>query len=82
MNDGFMTEYQRLGYRNREHYLRSLAADYGLPGHVVMAAAELLGPNEDFDGLVTTLGDLSSSGEYDDEDEPDEYAVICKLMDE
>jgi len=41
-----------------------LAEDYGLEQIVVFQLAALLGPNEDFDGLVTTLedmeGDMSS----------------------
>ena len=47
--------YQENGYESRQDYLDLLAEDYG---DSVYAAAELPGPNEDFDGLVTTLEDL------------------------
>lgn len=46
------------GYDNRQHYLESLAEDYGTDITHVQAIAELLGPNEDFDGLVSALEDL------------------------
>lgn len=75
-------EYQAAGYPNRRAYLHSLSEDFALPMSVVVMMAELLGPNEDFDGLISELDDLSSSGDYDDEDEPDEYVVIRKWMDE
>jgi len=47
------------GYTDRAEYLDSLAEEYGMDINVVLNLAELLGPNEDFDGLVTTLQDLS-----------------------
>ncbi len=49
--------YQMNGYRNREDYLRYLAEDScrGLK-HVEMLA-DLLGEDEDFDGLVSALED-------------------------
>ncbi len=52
------TIYQRKGYSNRRDYLESLADDYGLDPDSVFMAADLLGPNEDFDGLISTLDDL------------------------
>jgi hypothetical protein len=45
------------GYENREDYLRSLAEDFGIDESIVFAVADLLGPNEDFDGLITMLED-------------------------
>ena len=57
--------YERLGYPNRKAYLKGLAQDYGLPLSVVLTLADLLGPNEDFDGLITELGDIESMGDYD-----------------
>ncbi len=41
-----------------EEYLQNLADEYGLPYRTVVDVAEMLGPEEDFDGLVTTLSDL------------------------
>lgn len=52
-----MNEYIEFGYNDREHYLSSLAEDYGVPEHLVFALADLLGPSEDFDGLITSLED-------------------------
>lgn len=49
------TDYKSHGYENREEYLRCMAEDYGLSLQVVHSLAELLGPNEDFDGLVVAL---------------------------
>jgi hypothetical protein len=43
------------GYANRMDYLVSLAEDFGLPIWKVKVVAELLGPTEDFDGLVSML---------------------------
>ena len=52
---GNQADYIALGYPSRDAYLRSLAADYGVPSDVVFAMADMLGPNEDFDGLVSEL---------------------------
>jgi hypothetical protein len=55
-----MTEqdiYQRNGYANRREYLESLAANFGVDMSVVLTLASALGPNEDFDGLVSELED-------------------------
>ncbi len=52
-----LADYQSEGYDNRTDYLEQLAADRGWPVSAVFAAADLLGPTEDFDGLVTTLED-------------------------
>jgi len=45
------------GYTDRAEYLDSLVEEYGVDIDVVFNLAEILGPNEDFDGLVTTLQD-------------------------
>ena len=47
------------GYTDRAEYLDSLAEEYGMDINVVLNLAEILGPDEDFDGLVTTLQDYS-----------------------
>ena len=50
--------YKANGYEDREDYLSCLAEDYGLSlEEVVRPLAELLGPGEDFDGLITSLED-------------------------
>jgi hypothetical protein len=51
--------YQLCGHVNRQAYLASLADDYGIDQAVVTIIADTLGPNEDFDGLIITLEDLS-----------------------
>ena len=51
--------YVENGYKSRAHYLQCLAEDHGVPLDMVQAAADLLGPNEDFDGLVTTIEDYA-----------------------
>ena len=52
-----MNDYQAHGYANRRDYLESLAQEY--PRDTVFALASMLGPNEDFDGLVTALEDYA-----------------------
>ena len=53
MNDPYLDN----GYDSRSDYLLSLADEYGVPTSVVFALADVLGPNEDFDGLVIALED-------------------------
>ena len=50
--------YKENGYENRQDYLKNLAEDHGADIHTVSALADLLGPDEDFDGLVTSLEDM------------------------
>ena len=54
-----MTVYQENGYANRREYLKSLAEDYDMPFSVVATFASTLGPNEDFDGLVSVVEDYA-----------------------
>jgi hypothetical protein len=54
-----MTLYQREGYDNRTAYLQALAEDIGVDIKTVLTLADLLGPSEDFDGLVTSLEDYA-----------------------
>ena len=49
--------YHSHGYNSRMEYLECLADDYNVPFDTVLALAEMLGPNEDFDGLVVSLED-------------------------
>lgn len=52
-----MNIYEKNGYDDRKHYLNCLADDVGVERDIVYQLADLLGPNEDFDGLVTDLED-------------------------
>lgn len=47
--------YRANGFANRREYLESLCDEY--PRETVMMLADVLGPSEDFDGLVTHLED-------------------------
>lgn len=53
-----MTPYQEAGYASRTEYLKALAEEHDVPVGLVFDAAFLLGPDEDFDGLVTLLEEL------------------------
>jgi hypothetical protein len=55
-----MTIYQENGFQTRREYLDSLADDLGLDPRTVYLMAEMLGPSEDFDGLVTSLKDYAA----------------------
>ena len=48
------------GYEDRADYLKCLSEDYGAPLSTVNMLADMLGPNEDFDGLVIALEDHQS----------------------
>ena len=50
-----MNDYKSAGYQNRREYLESLCEEY--PREAVYALAGILGPSEDFDGLITSLED-------------------------
>lgn len=52
------------GFANRRAYLESLADEYG---PIVFTFAEMLGPSEDFDGLITELEDNAMFEENEDE---------------
>jgi hypothetical protein len=51
--------YHKHGFPNRSAYLKSLAADFGVPPQRVFTLADMLGPDEDFDGLLVSLDDYS-----------------------
>lgn len=51
--------YVEKGYTDRNDYLSSLAEDYGMDVCDVKALADLLGPEEDFDGLISNLQDFN-----------------------
>ncbi len=54
-----MTEYQEQGFETRREYLLSLCDDFGLEPDTVFMLASMLGPSEDFDGLICALEDAS-----------------------
>lgn len=54
-----MNTYIENGYANRRDYLNHLAAEFGIDKPTVYMMASMLGPDEDFDGLVTSLEDYS-----------------------
>ena len=47
--------YQERGYKDREDYLVSLAEEYGIGTEIIKSVADVLGEDEDFDGLIATL---------------------------
>jgi len=61
-----MCVYQERGYENRRDYLENLASEYGVRKDVVFTLAQLLGKEEDWDGLVTSLQDIEGNEEYAD----------------
>ena len=52
--------YQENGYADRGDYLTCLSEDYGVSIEDVYSLAEMLGENEDFDGLVSASEDIES----------------------
>jgi len=54
-----MDIYKNNGYENRKDYLNQLAEEYEIDLNTVYAVASILGPNEDFDGLITSIQDYS-----------------------
>jgi hypothetical protein len=49
--------YTNNGYTDRADYLETLCEEY--PREIVHTLADLLGPDEDFDGLVSSLEDFA-----------------------
>ena len=47
--------YQENGYKNRTEYLWSLTEDHQVSKETVHLYSDLMGPSEDFDGLVSAL---------------------------
>ena len=50
--------YKQKGYKNRNEYLDSLAEEYTVSKMIVYSLADMLGPSEDFDGLINALEDM------------------------
>ena len=51
--------YLEYGAESRAEYLAMLSEEYDVPLSTVRAMADVLGPSEDFDGLVTSLEDVA-----------------------
>ena len=62
-----MSVYTDNGYVDRNDYLECLAEDNGVPFYVVKSLAALLGPSEDFDGLVCAVEDAAFENDYCDD---------------
>jgi len=54
-----MDIYRKNGFNDRDEYLRYLAGTHDVELDIVLQLSELLGPGEDFDGLVSTLDDMA-----------------------
>lgn len=54
-----MNPYTSRGYAHRLDYLESLADELEIDRSTVFVMADLLGPSEDFDGLVSSLRDYA-----------------------
>ena len=52
-----MSVYTDNGYKSRKDYLQNVAEEFELPYALVSAIAAMLGPSEDFDGLISMLED-------------------------
>ena len=57
-----LARYQEDGYDTRLEYLHGLADEHGLNVETVLTLADLLGPEEDFDGLVCSCEDAEILG--------------------
>jgi hypothetical protein len=57
--------YTTRGYKDRDSYLANLAEDFGIELLAVRVIADMLGPSEDFDGLLSELEDFSYMGLFD-----------------
>lgn len=57
-NNGKPDVYRQKGYKDRYDYIESLADEYGVSKMVVYSLADMLGPSEDFDGLINALEDM------------------------
>ena len=53
-----MNIYEEKGFLDRQDYLEDLADQFGVDIKTVESLSDLLGPNEDFDGLINSLEDL------------------------
>lgn len=56
-----MSRYKTKNYSNRREYLDWLAERYGVDRADVVLLSSILGTDQDFDGLPSTLADLSAA---------------------
>lgn len=66
--------YQQKGFKSRSEYLEDLADQYGVDYDTVAALAHVMGPNEDFDGLVDALNNFPMEADMN-------MKLICALAD-
>ena len=59
-----MSIYKQHGFDTRKAYLIDLGDSYGIDSTIVFALADMLGTNEDFDGLVNALEDYQFSSDF------------------
>ena len=57
-----LDRYRDEGADSRYEYLTDLADNEGVPLDVVLTLIDVLGPEEDFDGLVSMIEDYSAIG--------------------
>ena len=50
--------YKKAGYEPREDYLNDLAVRYNINPMIISGLAEILGDEEDFDGLISAIEDM------------------------
>ena len=50
--------YKKAGYETREDHLNDLAVRYNINPMIISALAEILGDEEDFDGLISAIEDM------------------------
>jgi hypothetical protein len=62
------SRYINNGYKDRDDYLATLADGMGIGTMAVNMIADMLGPAEDFDGLVSELEDFAGMGLCDGDD--------------
>lgn len=53
-----MSVYEKHGYADRFEYLDHLVDMYGVSEEIVYGLADMLGPSEDFDGLINALEEI------------------------
>ena len=50
-----LSEYNIQGFDNRKQYLSYISEEYGMDLELVLSLAQLLGEEEDFDGLIHSI---------------------------
>ena len=71
-----MSIYNDNGFYSRKEYLKALALEHDVPAPSVFAIADVLGEDEDFDGLITALEDYYNFNESHS-DEGSDYPTSC-----